>query len=654
MTDAVWSLRRGAVAVDGGVRFSVWAPNASAVAVRLFDVAGRAAGEHALEHHGTGVYEVTVPGLVAGADYAFVLTGSEGTPGHAAADPVSRWQPRGVHGPSRVLDPGAFRWAHDDWRGPEMADLVLYELHVGTFSPEGTFDGVVPHLRELRELGVTAIEVMPVAEFPGRRNWGYDGVHPYAPQSSYGGPDGLRRLVDAAHGEGLAVFLDVVYNHTGPEGSVLHRYGPYYTEKYHTPWGCGFNTDGPDSDEVRRYFVDNALHWITDYRLDGLRFDATDQIYDFSPEHVLAEITAAVHAQAGALGRRVLCVAESDANDPRWLRGRDCGGFGFDGQWNDDFHHAVRVALTGDAKGYYADFDGVRSIAKVLRHRFAYNGNYSAYRRRRRGGNADAFPRERFVTCIQNHDQVGNRAEGERLTELATFAQCKLAAATLLLSPYVPLLFMGEEYGERNPFLYFVEHGDPALVEAVRAGRRNEFKAFGWADVVPDPQAEETFLRSKLDRSRRAEPRHAETLRLYRTLLARRRSEPLLRPGAAQVEVAYDAEAEWIVAAYSAGSSAGSSGGGSASLAVVLNFAAAAREVPVAPFGGAGGVVAGVASGRWRCILSTDDVCFGGAGEVPAAVDAGRRGGTVRVPAHAAALYALDALDNLGEGEDGH
>ena len=375
MTDVIWSLERGAAMVENGVRFSVWAPRAAGVSVRLTGEAGETVGEHALEPHGKGVFEGTVAGVAAGADYAFVLMGADGVPGDAVADPVSRWQPRGVHGPSRVVDPRAFRWTDEEWRGVEMADLVIYELHVGTFSAEGTFDGAIPHLRELRELGVTAIELMPVAEFPGRRNWGYDGVHMYAAQSSYGGPEGLRRLVDAAHREGLAVFLDVVYNHTGPEGSVLHRYGPYFTEKYHTPWGAGLNTDGPDSDEVRRWFVDNALHWVTDYHVDGLRMDATDQIFDSSPQHLLEEIVAAVHAQAAALGRRVLCVAETDANDPRWLREARHGGFGFDGQWDDDFHHALHVAVTGESEGYYADFAGVPSLAKAFRDRFDYDGS---------------------------------------------------------------------------------------------------------------------------------------------------------------------------------------------------------------------------------------------------------------------------------------
>jgi maltooligosyltrehalose trehalohydrolase len=616
MSKVVWSLQRGATVVDGGVRFSVWAPYAKTVVVRLFDAEGHAGTEHPLAAHGKDVFEATVAGVAAGADYAFVLDG-----GDAMADPVTRWQPRGVHGPSRVVDPGAFRWTDGEWRGIEMADVVLYELHVGTFSEAGTFDGAIPHLAELRDLGVTAIELMPVAEFPGRRNWGYDGVHLYAPQSSYGGPEGLCRLVDAAHRTGLAVFLDVVYNHTGPDGAVLPFYGPYFTDRYHTPWGRGFNTDGPDSDEVRRYFVDNALHWITDFHFDGLRLDATDQIYDVSPTHILAEIAAGVHAQAAALGRRVLVTSESDANDPRWVRPRERGGHGHDAQWLDDFHHAMRVALTGERKGYYSDFDGVPSVAKAIEHRFVYNGNYSAYRRRRRGGNADDVPRSRFVAFVQNHDQVGNRAEGERLTELASFPQRKLAAAALLLSPYVPLLFMGEEYGERNPFLYFVEHLNPALVEAVRVGRRNEFKAFGWAETVPDPQGEETFLRSKLDRSQRELPEHRETLRLYRDLLALRLAEPLLRPGTPDLEVAHDEAGGWI--------SVGYSGARRAPLAVALNFAGEARDVPL--LGGAG---------EWRLLLSTDDAAYCGDGRAPAVVQ-GHEGSTTTasVPAHAAAIY---------------
>ncbi|MGH7823102.1 MAG: malto-oligosyltrehalose trehalohydrolase, partial [Candidatus Binatia bacterium] len=363
--------------------------------------------------------------------------------------------------PSRIVDPGAFRWSDDAWRGVELGGLVFYELHVGTFSGAGSFDGVLERLGDLASLGITAIELMPVAEFPGTRNWGYDGVHPYAPHDAYGGPEGLKRLVDAAHRAGLAVVLDVVYNHLGPEGNYLAEFGPYFTDRYATPWGDAVNFDGADSDEVRRYFLDNALYWVSEFHLDGLRLDAVHAIYDFSARHILEEIADAVHALAACLGRNLHVIAESDLNDPRLVRPREQGGFALDAQWNDDFHHAVHTALTGERIGYYADFAGIDPVAKVLKDRFALDGRYSRFRRRRHGREARDLSPARFVVFTQNHDHVGNRPRGERLASLVPFEKQKLAAALLLISPYLPLVFMGEEYAESRPFLYFVSHGDP-------------------------------------------------------------------------------------------------------------------------------------------------------------------------------------------------
>ena len=467
-------LERGAVPLpDGSTRFSVWAPKARLVEVIL--TRDGVPESHPLSAGADGIHGGIVRRAPAGTDYSYRLDGGPDRP-----DPVSRWRPHGVHGPTRIVDPAAFQWSDAGWRGVEMADLAIYELHVGTFTPAGTFDGVIDRLPMLRELGVTALEIMPVAEFPGSRNWGYDGVSLYAVQSTYGGPDGLKRLVDAAHRGGLAVLLDVVYNHLGPEGNYLSEFGPYFSDRYRTAWGEGFNLDGPDSDEVRRYLVDNAAYWVTEYHLDGLRLDAADRIVDLSPLHVAEEIGAAVHAQGEALGRRTLVIAEIDANDPRWVRGREVGGFGLDAHWSDDFHHAVHVALTGERTGYYADFAEPGAVAKALGERYVNDGRYSPHRRRRHGRPAADVPRDRFVVCVQNHDQTGNRAGGERLAALVSPGAVRLAAAILLLSPYVPLLFMGEEHGETNPFLYFVSHGDPALVEAVREGRRREFAAFAW------------------------------------------------------------------------------------------------------------------------------------------------------------------------------
>jgi maltooligosyltrehalose trehalohydrolase len=514
---------------DGGTRFTIWAPRARTVAVHLGETL------HALGAGPEGVYDGIVPRVPPGTDYTYRLDGGPDRP-----DPVSRYQPHGVHGASRIVAPDAFEWTDDDWTGLAMRDLVIYELHVGTFTPAGTFDGVITRLPELAELGVTAVELMPVAAFPGTRNWGYDGVHPYAPHVAYGGPDGLRRLANAAHGAGIGVILDVVYNHLGPEGNYLAEFGPYFTDRYDTPWGAAMNFDGPDSDEVRRYVIDNALYWITEYHLDGLRLDAVHAIYDFSARHILEEVTAAVHRQADALGRSVLVIAESDLNDPRLVRGVEAGGYGLDGQWNDDFHHAVHARLTGERSGYYVDFGRTADIAASLTNRFVLDGRPSVFRRRRHGAPAVDVPADRFVVAIQNHDQVGNRANGERLGALVDPRRRRLAAALLLCAPYVPLLFMGEEYDEPHPFRYFVSHDDPDLVEAVRDGRRREFSAVAWRDEVPDPQAKATFEDSKLEWALRTRPPHAQLLALYRDLLALRKREAVLQPGRAELAGSVD------------------------------------------------------------------------------------------------------------------
>jgi maltooligosyltrehalose trehalohydrolase len=492
------------------------------------------------------------------------------------------------------VDPGAFQWSDGSWHGIETADLVIYELHVGTCTPAGTFDGVIERLSTLRELGVTAIELMPVAEFPGGRNWGYDGVSLYAAQSSYGGPNGLKRLVDAAHRAGLAVLLDVVYNHVGPEGNYLTDFGPYFSDRYQTAWGQGFNLDGPHSDEVRRYLVDNAVYWVTEYHLDGLRLDAADRIVDLSPVHLAEEIGEAVHAQGGALGRRIQVIAEIDSNDPRWVRSREVGGYGLDAHWADDFHHALHVALTGERTGYYADFATPGAVAKVLAERYVNDGRYSPHRRRRHGRPAVEVPADRFVVCIQNHDQIGNRARGERLSTLVSPEALRLAAAILLLSPYLPLLFMGEEHGETNPFLYFTSHSDPALIEAVREGRRREFAAFGWGADVPDPQSPATFEASRPRWERADAPPGSRLRALYRDLLRLRRSEAVLRPGAAGVRVRQDDTAGWIAVRHEKGG---------AVLEGVFNLSPEAAAVPVGD------------PSRWQLVFSSDAPGYGGTGQ---------------------------------------
>ena len=603
------TLARGAVPeADGSTRFAVWAPHVRAVEVAIAREGG--ARTAALTRGEDGVHRGRVPEVPAGADYSYRLDGGPDRP-----DPVSRWRPAGVHGPTRIVDPDAFQWTDAGWRGLEMADLVIYELHVGTFSPAGTFDAVIERLPSLSDLGVTAIEIMPVSEFPGGRNWGYDGVSPYAVQSTYGGPDGLKRLVDAAHRNGLAVILDVVYNHLGPEGNYLREFGPYFTDRYRTAWGEGLNLDGPDSDEVRRYVVDNAVYWVTEYHLDGLRLDAVDRIVDTSPAHIAEELAAAVHARGEALGRRKLVIAEIDANDPKWVRPREVGGYAMDAHWSDDFHHAVHVALTGEGSGYYADFTGPGAVAKVLAERYVNDGRYSPHRRRRHGRPALDVPRDRFVVAIQNHDQTGNRARGERLATLVSPEALRLAAALLLLSPYVPLLFMGEEHGETSPFLYFVSHGDPALVEAVRRGRQEEFAAFAWSGEVPDPQAEETFEASRPRWERARSGPGATMLALYRDLLRLRRSAPALRPGAAGVHVRHDEAARWVVVRYDKEGVV---------LEAAFNLSSEGRTVPLEGDG-------------WELALSTDAAAYGGRGEAALA------DGELRLPGHAAVLLRRTA-----------
>jgi len=428
-----------------------------------------------------------------GARYLFRLNGDLERP-----DPASRFQPLGIHGPSEVVDPG-FPWSDQSWVGLPLRDYVLYEVHVGTCTPEGTFEGIIPRLARLKELGVTAVELMPVAQFPGGRNWGYDGVHPFAAQNTYGGPEGLKRLVDACHGKGLALVLDVVYNHLGPEGNYLSDFGPYFTDRYRTPWGKAVNFDGPHSDEVRRFFIENALYWVRECHVDALRIDAVHAIFDFSARPFLEELASSVHEEAERLGRRIFVIAESALNDPRVVRPPELGGFGHDAQWNDDFHHALHALLTGERSGYYQDFGRLRDLAKALRDGYVYDGRYSAFRRRRHGRSSKDIPTGRFVVFSQNHDQVGNRMGGERLSALVSPEALKLAAGAVILSPFIPLLFMGEEYGEKAPFPYFVSHLDPGLVKAVREGRKGEFSSFEWGEEPPDPQDEGTFLRTRPD-----------------------------------------------------------------------------------------------------------------------------------------------------------
>ena len=505
-------------------RFQVWAPRAGSVEVLL---SGRRSPLRPAPSSPPGWLAAEVDDAGAGTDYAFSIDGGPPLP-----DPRSPWQPEGPDGPSRVVDHSTFAWSDGSWRGIHLPSAVVYELHIGTFSPEGTFAGAIGRLDHLVELGVTAVELMPVAEFPGPRGWGYDGVDLYAPHHAYGGPDGLKRLVDACHERGLGVILDVVYNHLGPAGNHLDRFGPYFTDRHQTPWGQAVNFDGPGSDEVRRFFVDNALMWLSDYHCDGLRLDAVHAIVDTSAVHVLEQLEREVAGLSAASGVRRWLIAESDLNDPRVVRPPLAGGYGIDAQWSDDFHHAVHALLTGERSGYYADFGTVEDLGAALQHAYVYAERYSPYRRRHHGRPAIGLPGWAFLGYSQNHDQVGNRAEGERSAALLSPGRVRVAAALVLTSPFVPLLFQGEEWAASTPFQYFTSHPDPDLGRAVSEGRRREFSAFGWDPTdVPDPQDPATFERSVLDWSEPERGEHRAVLDWYRDLIALRSQEPDLTDG---------------------------------------------------------------------------------------------------------------------------
>ena len=506
----------------GGCEFIVWAPNRSAVELLLKQpgpsrTVPMTRGE-------LGYHRAVVDDVAPETKYTYRLDGSNERP-----DPVSRYQPEGVHGPSAVVNTSAFAWTDNHWKGRALDESVFYELHVGTYTSEGTFRALIPRLPQLKDLGVTTIELMPIAQFPGGRNWGYDGVYPYAPQNIYGTPHDLHELVNAAHMQELAVALDVVYNHLGPEGNYLAEYAPYFTDHYHTPWGAALNFDRAHSDEVRFFFIQNALYWLREFHFDALRLDAVHSIFDASAYPFLAELSTQVAALSAQLGRQIHVIAESDLNDVRVLRPAEAGGFGMHAQWSDDFHHSVHTLLTGENSGYYADFGSTRALKKTLENGWYYSGQYSRHRERRHGNCPNGFAPERFVICNQNHDQVGNRAKGERLSNLVDFEGLKLAAGITLLSPFVPLLFMGEEYGEVAPFLYFTSHDDKDLGEAVRRGREREFASFGWKGGIPDPQAESTFSASRPDQSLVEQEPHRTLRNLYKRLLRYRRERKLVQ-----------------------------------------------------------------------------------------------------------------------------
>ncbi|WP_020605961.1 malto-oligosyltrehalose trehalohydrolase [Spirosoma spitsbergense] len=510
----------------------VWAPMAQSVVLHLCqqDV------KIPLQNDGT-YWHTTTDQLQPGDAYKFILNDTLERP-----DPASLAQPEGVHGPSKVVDTAAFVWSDTDWQNIPLDDYLMYELHTGTFSPEGTFAGIEERLDYLVELGINAIEIMPIAQFPGTRNWGYDGVCPYAVQNSYGGAAGLQKLVDACHQRGLAVVLDVVYNHVGPEGNYLSDFGPYFTTKHQTPWGDALNFDDDYSDSVRRYFIENVLMWFRDFHIDALRLDAVHAIRDTSEVHLLREIKEYVDELMTLTGKQHYLIVESDLNETRFIKPIAGDGYGMDAQWNDEFHHALRVTAGGERNGYYADYNGIQHLAKAYRDAYVYDGTTMHPRARIAGKSTAGHAGRQFVVFSQNHDQIGNRMLGERPSQLVSPEMKKLMAGAVISSPYLPMLFMGEEWGELNPFMYFVSHSDLPLIEAVRQGRRREFADFHGPFAAPDPQAAETFERSKLNWSRVTQEPHQTIFRYYQTLLALRKQSSLRHPNRESVAVVVDEE----------------------------------------------------------------------------------------------------------------
>ena len=521
--------------------FRVWAPNVRKIAVRAgsTDYPMQPMGEH-------GWWRAEVEEAGPGTDYAFLLE-DDPTP---YPDPRAMWMPNGVHRPSRVYGTGQFAWSDQRWKAPPLFSGVIYEIHVGTFTLEGTFDGAITKLDYLAELGITHVELMPIAEFPGDFGWGYDGVDLFSVREAYGGPDGLKRFVDACHGRGLAVLLDVVYNHFGPVGNYTGKFGPYLTNRHSTPWGEAVNLEFEQSDQVRRFFCDNALMWMEEYHIDGLRLDAVHEYMDRSAIHFMEQLAIEVEELSAKLGRQLVLIAESDLNDPRVIGSREVHGYGMDAQWNDDFHHALFTVLDPDParKGYYGDFGTMESLAKALTQGFVYDGIYSKYRRRIHGRRAEGLSMHRFVGFIQNHDQVGNRAIGDRLEQIVGKDRAKAALGLVLTAPFIPLLFQGEEFAASAPFQYFAHHENPDMARSVSEGRKREFAAFGWRpEDVPDPESRETFERSKLPWDQIRDRPHAEMLDWCKRLIAFRRHSGSLNQGEpGTIQVCFDEADRWL------------------------------------------------------------------------------------------------------------
>jgi maltooligosyltrehalose trehalohydrolase len=594
---------------EGKCLFRVWAPYARSMAVSILD---GDRGRLEMEPAATACWEATAEGIGPGTRYMFVIDGERQRP-----DPASYFQPDGVDGPSAVVDHAAFQWQDGRWQGVPLSSLVLYELHTGTFTRQGTFEAVVPRLEDLKDLGITAIELMPVAQFPGERNWGYDGAFPYAVQHSYGGPQGLKTLVNAAHRCGIGVFLDVVYNHIGPRGNKLEEFGPYFSRRYNGIWGRALNFDEAGSDMVRAYFIENALYWFSEFHIDGLRLDAVDAIFDHSAKPFLEDLSERTGTLAEAIGRKLILTAESDRNDPRIIRPRDLGGYGIDAQWCDDFHHGLHALLTGEKCGYYADFGGPDRLVRSMKEAYVYQGEYSVFKGRRHGAPPTGCRPDQFIVFAQNHDQAGNRLGGTRLAHLVSFEAAKLAAACVLVSPFIPMLFMGEEYAESAPFLFFVDHPDRDLLDRVRVGRKKAMEAFAWTATPEDPGDPATFARSRIGWEKRDSGQHAIMLAYYRELLRLRATMPALGvPGGLLAAGRLDAgPAIFLRRAH-----------GKSEIVAVLNFSGSAVTTALP-----------VEGGTWRKRLDSCDACWGGPGTLlPDVID-----GTGRVTfnCHSAAIF---------------
>ena len=510
-----WHLNLGAKTQnDGSVSFNVWAPKAKSLSLVLM----KNGKETYISMHPekNEYFQIDLPDLSQGIDYKYSIDGGIGFP-----DPASRWQPNGVHGPSRVHNPNEFTWHDQNWKGIDIKDYLIYELHIGTFTPQGTFEAIIEKIPHLQQLGITAIELMPVIEFPGNRNWGYDGVYPFAPHHGYGGPAGLKRLIDSCHQAGIAVIIDVVYNHLGPEGNYLGQFGHYFSDKYKTPWGDAVNFDSAYCDDVRRYFIDNALYWLTEYHADALRLDAIQMIYDFSASHILKDLREAFHKQAENLGRKAYVIAESDLNDVRIVNPVEIGGYNIDAQWSDDFHHALHALLTGSKQDYFADYGKVSQFVKSVTDGFIYNGQWSEFRKRTFGSSSDKLPGHKFVINLQNHDQVGNAGRGRRIGTMIDENKYRLGAMLLILAPNIPFLFMGQEWNASSPFFFFTSYEDKKLVESVREGYKKEFNL--GEDESLDPQDPERFEQTKLKWDELENPKYGKMFEFYKKLISLRK-----------------------------------------------------------------------------------------------------------------------------------